>query len=109
MIRTATLFTPLTIEDAFHRWILPRATIHDLIVSGGGTRNPLIMAQLAAALPGINVHASDDFGVPSDAKEAFAFAVLAYETFHARANNLPSATGARRPAILGKVCYAPPI
>jgi anhydro-N-acetylmuramic acid kinase len=108
VIRTATLFTPLAIEDAFHRWILPRATIHDLIVSGGGTQNPLIMAQLAAALPRISVRASDDFGVPSDAKEAFAFAVLAYETFHARANNLPSATGARRPAILGKVCYAPP-
>jgi len=46
--------------------------------------------------------------VPSAAKEAFAFAILAYEAFHGRPNNVPSATGARRPAILGKVSYAPP-
>jgi anhydro-N-acetylmuramic acid kinase len=108
LIRTATLLTPLSIADAFHRFIFPRTRIHELIVSGGGTRNPLIMAQLAASLPGVTVRSSDEFGVPSAAKEAFAFAILAYEAFHGRPNNLPSATGARRPAILGKVSYAPP-
>ncbi|MGC1685760.1 MAG: anhydro-N-acetylmuramic acid kinase [Candidatus Acidiferrales bacterium] len=108
LIRTATLLTPLSITDAFHRFIFPRAGIHELIVSGGGTQNPLIMAQLAASLPGVIVRTSDEFGVPSAAKEAFAFAILAYEAFHDRPNNLPSATGARRPAILGKVSYAPP-
>ena len=108
LIRTVALVTPLSIADAFHRFIFPRAKIHELIVSGGGTRNPLIMAQLAASLPGVIVRTSDEFGVPSAAKETFAFAILAYEAFHGRANNLPSATGARRPAILGKVSYAPP-
>jgi anhydro-N-acetylmuramic acid kinase len=108
LIRTATLFTPLSIADAFQRFIFPRAKIHELIVSGGGTRNPLIMAQLAASLPEVAIRTSDEFGVPSAAKEAFAFAILAYEAFHGRTNNLPSATGARRPAILGKVSYAPP-
>jgi anhydro-N-acetylmuramic acid kinase len=108
LIRTATLFTPLSIADAFHRFIFPRAKIHELIVSGGGTRNPLIMAQLAASLPGLIVRTSDEFGMPSAAKEAFAFAILAYEAFHRRTNNLPSATGARRPAILGKISYASP-
>ncbi|MGB9403756.1 MAG: anhydro-N-acetylmuramic acid kinase [Candidatus Acidiferrales bacterium] len=107
LVRTATLFTPLSIADAFHRFIFPRARIHDLVVSGGGARNPLMMAQLAASLPGVAICASDDFGIPSDAKEALAFAILAYETFHSRANNLPSATGARRNVILGKVCHAP--
>ncbi|MFZ0635958.1 MAG: anhydro-N-acetylmuramic acid kinase [Candidatus Acidiferrales bacterium] len=106
LVRTATLFTPLSIADAFHRFIFPRARIHDLVVSGGGARNPLMMAQLAASLPGVAICASDDFGIPSDAKEALAFAILAYETFHSRANNLPSATGARRNVILGKVCHA---
>ncbi len=56
----------------------------------------------------ISVVPSSHFGIPEDAKEAFAFAILAYETFHQRPANLPSATGARGPAILGKISYAPP-
>ena len=56
----------------------------------------------------MSVLASSRFGMPEDAKEAFAFAVLAYETLHQRPANLPSATGARGPAILGKISYPPP-
>jgi anhydro-N-acetylmuramic acid kinase len=108
IVRTATSFTALTIIDAWHRYIDPRAKIKQLIVAGGGAHNPLIMAQLAAALEGVEVTTSAALGVPEDGKEAFAFAILAYETFHGRAANLPSATGAKRRAILGKVCYAPP-
>lgn len=108
LIRTATIFTPLTIIDAWHRFIAPRANISQLIVAGGGSHNPLIMAQLAASLASVKVMTSADLGVPEDGKEAFAFAILAYETFHRRPANLPSATGARRPAILGKICYPPP-
>jgi anhydro-N-acetylmuramic acid kinase len=108
LVRTATMLTALSIADAFHRWILPRSRIQQLIVSGGGAHNPLIMAQIEAALPGMEILSSRHLGVPEDAKEAFAFAILAYETFHGRAANLPGATGARRPAILGKVCHARP-
>jgi anhydro-N-acetylmuramic acid kinase len=106
VIRTATLLTPLSIAEALHRFAFRRAEIRDLIVSGGGTENPLIMAQLAAELPAVAVATSSDYGVPSAAKEAFAFAILAYEAWKGRPNNLPSATGARHPAILGKICYA---
>lgn len=106
LVRTATMLTALSIVDAFHRWILPRTRVHQLIVSGGGAHNPLLMAQIQAALPKIQLVHSGEFGVPEDAKEAFAFAVLAYETFHGRAANLPGATGAERPAILGKICRA---
>jgi anhydro-N-acetylmuramic acid kinase len=56
----------------------------------------------------MEVFPSDEFGVPTDAKEALAFAILAYETLHHRPSNLPSATGATKPAILGKISYAPP-
>jgi anhydro-N-acetylmuramic acid kinase len=101
VVRTAAVFTSLSIADAFHRFILPRVKVDELIVAGGGTRNPLIMAQLAAALPDIDIVSPDKFGVPSEAKEAFAFAVLAYESFHGRPNNLPSATGASHPVVLG--------
>ncbi|MGH9687001.1 MAG: anhydro-N-acetylmuramic acid kinase [Candidatus Acidiferrales bacterium] len=108
LVRTATMFTSLSIADAFRRFIVPRVKIEELIITGGGARNPLMIAQLTAALPGIEVIPGDRFGVPVDAKEAFAFAVLAYETYHHRANNLPSATGAARPVVLGKIAYTSP-
>jgi anhydro-N-acetylmuramic acid kinase len=124
LIRTATIFTALSIVDAFHRFVLPKTKIHQLIVSGGGAKNPLLMAQLAALLNSpvgarhaaarlgntskVDVFPSSQLGIPTDAKEALAFAVLAYETFHKRPSNLPSATGASAPAILGKISYAPP-
>jgi len=107
-IRAATIFTALSVVDALNRFVLPKTKIHQLIVSGGGVHNPLILAQLSAALPGIEVLPSSRLGIPEDAKEAFAFALLAYEAFHQRPANLPSATGARGAAILGKISYAPP-
>lgn len=103
LIRTATIFTAMSIADAFRRFILPRAHVEELIVAGGGAHNPLMMAQLAAALPGVEVVPATRFGVPPEAKEAFGFALLAYETFHGRPANLPSATGAKRAAVLGKI------
>jgi len=108
LIRAATIFTALSVVDALNRFVLPKTKIHQLIVSGGGAHNPLILAQLSAALPGVEILPSSRLGVPEDAKEALAFALLAYETFHQRPANVPSATGARGPAILGKISYAPP-
>jgi anhydro-N-acetylmuramic acid kinase len=108
LIRAATIFTALSLLDALNRFVLPKTKIDQLIVSGGGAHNPLLLAQLSAALPAIEVIPSSRLGIPESAKEAFAFALLAYETFHHRPANLPSATGASGPAILGKLSYAPP-
>ncbi|HEV2298723.1 MAG TPA: anhydro-N-acetylmuramic acid kinase [Candidatus Acidoferrales bacterium] len=108
LMHTATALTAASIADAFHRFIFRRARLSDLILSGGGARNPLIVAYLSALLPGVTNVSSDALGVPSDAKEAFAFAILAYEAWHRSTNNLPSATGARHPAVLGKICHARP-
>ena len=77
----------------------------DVIVGGGGARNPHLMAMLAAQLPGARVTVTNEFGFDSDAKEAIAFALLAYATWHRKPSNVPSATGARRPVILGKISY----
>jgi anhydro-N-acetylmuramic acid kinase len=119
LIRAATIFTALSIIDALNRFVLSKTKIHQLTVSGGGTHNPLLIAQLSALLgnqvvgarfsasQSIDLLPSSALGVPEDAKESFAFALLAYETFHHRPSNIPSATGARRPAILGKISYAP--
>jgi anhydro-N-acetylmuramic acid kinase len=103
MVRTATVFTSLSIADAFQRFIFPRVRIDELIVAGGGAKNPLMMAQLGAALPRVELVPASAFGIPPEAKEAFAFAVLAYEAYHGRQNNLPSATGARHAAVMGKL------
>jgi len=108
LIRTTTVFTALSIVDALNRFVLPSHKIHQLIVSGGGAQNPLLIAQLSAALAKIDVVSSEEFKIPTDAKESLAFALLAYETFHQRPSNIPSATGAGGPAILGKISYAPP-
>jgi anhydro-N-acetylmuramic acid kinase len=105
LIRTTTEFTVASVVDALKRFVLRKMKVQQLIVSGGGAKNPLIMAQLTAELAPIEVMASSKLGVPEDAKEAYAFALLAYETWHRRASNLPSATGAERPVVLGKVCF----
>ena len=104
LLHTVTLLTPLTIVDALRRWVLPRMRVDDLIVSGGGAHNPLVMDRLRQGLRETHIIRAGEFGVPEDAKEAFAFAVLAWETFHGRPANLPAATGAARPVVLGKLC-----
>jgi anhydro-N-acetylmuramic acid kinase len=104
VVRTATIFTSLSIANAFLQFILPRTAVDEVIVSGGGARNSLMMVYLAAIL-GLPVRFSGELGVKPEAKEALAFAVLAYESYHRRANNLPSATGANHPAILGKLVH----
>jgi anhydro-N-acetylmuramic acid kinase len=106
LIRCVTIFTALSVVDALNRFVTRNTKLDQLIVSGGGARNPLIMAQLAAALRGVEVLPSSRLGVPEEGKEAFAFALLAYESFHLRAGNVFSATGASGPAILGKISYA---
>ena len=106
IIRTATILTALSILDAIHRFVAPRAKIEELIVSGGGASNPLLMAQIESGLKTIRLRQADELGVPGDAKEAFAFAVLACETLRKHPANVPGATGAKRAVVLGKVCYA---
>ena len=102
-VATATQLTVRTILMGLRRLVLPGMPIDELIVSGGGWHNPAIVQPLRESLPGTRVTSTDEFGIASDAKEAVAFAVLAYETVNGRPGNLMSATGASRPAILGSI------
>jgi anhydro-N-acetylmuramic acid kinase len=107
-VATATALTAKTIADAVRRFVLrKRGNFQEMVVSGGGANNPTLVAMLRNELAplGIALRFSDEFGVPTEAKEAVAFAVLAYETWHRRPSNVPSATGAMRPAVLGKISY----
>jgi anhydro-N-acetylmuramic acid kinase len=102
-VATATAFTAAATADAYRRFLLPRGPLSEVIVSGGGALNPALMEMLSSELPGITVSTSDVHGIPPLAKEALAFAVLAYETVRGRSANCPEATGARRPVLLGKL------
>ena len=106
---TATALTAETIAQSYKRFCRPKMKGGvDYIVSGGGARNHTLMAMLAQRLEPLScdLAASEQFGLPVEAKEAAAFALLAWQTWHHLAGNVPSATGATQPAILGQVTYA---
>jgi anhydro-N-acetylmuramic acid kinase len=107
VLATATALTARSIGEAV-RGLAKKERYHDLFVSGGGTRNLTLMQMIRDEVAGlgIGVLPTDAAGVPSQAKEAVAFAVLAYQSWHRQASNIPGATGAGREVILGKVSYA---
>jgi anhydro-N-acetylmuramic acid kinase len=125
-IATATALTARSICDAVERFVIcgnPTfrktgsnwgtsskgvSNFRELVLSGGGAKNSTLVGMLVEGLLpfGIQVRFSDEFGLPSEAKEAVAFTVLAYETWNRRPSNVASATGAKRPAVLGKISYA---
>jgi anhydro-N-acetylmuramic acid kinase len=109
VVATATALTARSIADALRRFVLaPSGRFREFVVSGGGANNPTLLAILANELRPLHlaIRASDEFGLPAEAKEAAAFALLAYQTWNRRPSNILSATGAKRPAILGKISYA---
>jgi anhydro-N-acetylmuramic acid kinase len=108
-IATATALTAETIARGYEQFVMPRMKNRavDYIVSGGGALNRTLMSMLAERLEplGCELAPSAGFGLPVEAKEAAAFALLAWQTWHHLPGNLPAATGAARPAILGQVTY----
>lgn len=115
-VATATAVTAKSIADAVRRHLLGNASPpknkydqnkYEMILSGGGAKNSTLVSMLKRELAPLRIRLcfSDEFGVPSEAKEAMAFALLAHETWHRRPSSLPSATGAKRAAVLGKITY----
>jgi anhydro-N-acetylmuramic acid kinase len=103
LIATTTALTAATIAGGVQLFVTSWMPVSELIASGGGVRNTTLMGYLQAFLPDVRIARSDEFGIDADAKEAVAFAVMAYETFRKRPSNVPSATGARRSVVLGKI------
>jgi len=107
VIATATALTVASMAQALKSFVLTKSNYRDWVVSGGGTKNATLMEMIQKESDslGLWLRHSDEFGVPSQAKEAVAFALLAYQTFNGLPGNVPSATGAKRAAVLGKVSY----
>ncbi|MFI5995216.1 anhydro-N-acetylmuramic acid kinase [Streptomyces sp. NPDC051362] len=98
VIATLTRLTAVSVADAVRS-----VGATEVIASGGGTRNPTLMTMLGDRLPGVAVRTSDELGLPSAAKEAYAFAVLGFLTLHGLAGTEPASTGARHPSVLGSL------
>ncbi len=103
LLATVTAYTVECIYQNYKRFILPKYDISDILISGGGLCNLTLMNGLREKFNPIPVKSVEDFGLVSDAKEAIAFAVLANETIHGNTSNVPGATGADHPVILGKI------
>lgn len=106
VIATLTEVTAQAIIRSYDEFILPRHEIAEVIVSGGGAKNNTLMNRLNTLSARYVFSLSDEHGVPGDHKEALAFIILAYETLHHRPSNVPGATGAEHPVILGQVSPA---
>jgi anhydro-N-acetylmuramic acid kinase len=108
MVATATVITARSISLALQRFVIKKdARYRDYVISGGGAKNQTLVRMLAEeVIPlGLRMQRMEDYDVESEAKEAVAFAVLAYQTWRKRPSNLPSATGAKRSVVLGKISF----
>ena len=103
ILATLTAFTARSTAEAYRNF-LP-ALPDEVLLCGGGARNPAIAAMLQKELPHSRIGRTEDAGLPGDSKEAVAFAVLGYETMNRRPGNLPAATGAKGPVILGSITW----
>lgn len=100
-LATLTMLTAQTITDAYANFAPHK--VGEVILGGGGRRNPTLVNMMQMLLGGVKIITHEDIGMDSDNKEALVFAVLAHETWHNRAGNLPSLTGASKPVVLGQI------
>ncbi len=110
IIATVTNFTAKTIVENYRKFILNRDDISEIIICGGGARNPILADMIAKELvplkkviKPIKVLTSDKYGFPPEAIESIAFAILGYATYNGIPSNLPQVTGAKKRVILGKI------
>jgi anhydro-N-acetylmuramic acid kinase len=103
LMATAVELIAAAVADAVARFLAPRGGVRAVYASGGGVHNPALMAALARRLAPARLEPAESLGVPSDAKEALAFAFLAHQTLCGRPGNVPAATGAAHPVVLGQI------
>jgi len=106
LIATITEAVARSIVDAYDRFIKPEYPSEHIIVGGGGAHNKTLLKRLKAGLADCQVFTSDQYGIPTDAREAIAFAILGNECIMGTPANVPHATGAEKRVVLGKITPA---
>ncbi len=104
LLRNLTEYTAFSIFENYRLFIRPQLKADTLVVAGGGAQNDFLMRRLQHYFDPVPVQPAQHFGLDENFKEAIGFAILANETLHAQPSNIPQATGASRPAVLGKIC-----
>ena len=104
LVATATQWTALSVYDQYRRFVSGKMKADEMLVSGGGARNSAIVGALQNYFGTVPVRPIESIGFSSAAKEAVCFAVLANETISGNPSNVPRATGAIKPVVLGKIC-----
>lgn len=106
VIATATIYTARSVHEAYQQFVADASPVEEVIVSGGGVHNPALMEALKRQFKPIPVDTTAAYGVNPNTKEALCFAVLAHELLNGTPTNMPSVTGASRPALLGKLAFS---
>ena len=102
LVATLTAFTARSIAEAYRAWVLPRG-LDEVFLVGGGASNPALVQAIEQGLDSVQVKNGMELGVDPDAREALAFAFLAWAHVHGIAGNIPSVTGAEAPRVLGSM------
>ena len=105
IIATITALTAKTITDSYKNFILPKTSIDEVVLGGGGAYNKTLISFMKLFMPELVIKTHEDFGIPNKLKEAIAFAYLGYFTINKQTNNIPSCTGALSDVIMGKIAY----
>ena len=103
IVATVTALTAATVADCILANVPSDHPLSEVVAGGGGARNPAIMRELRRRLPGVTISTVDDYGVPSQAKEALLFAMLGNAAIRGMPNTVPSSTGARHATVMGKI------
>ena len=105
VIATITALTAKTITDSYKKFILPKTTIDEVILGGGGAYNKTLISYMKKYMPELTIKTHEDYNIPNKLKEAIAFAYLGYFTLNKKTNNAPDCTGALSNVVMGKIAY----
>jgi len=105
LIATLTAVVSRVTVSAINRFVMPIQKVDEVLLCGGGAHNPVLRRHFIGDMSPAKVMLTDKFGIPADAREAMAFALLGYLSIKQRPGNVPAVTGAREKTILGKVIY----